>query len=238
LVRFVGASTHWPLILLRAIECLRLDAIMTWVNYLVTCNYPEIYDEVLPAARARGLGIIGMKPVGDGYLHRSVPQAFEYALSQEVDVLASGFNSLEMLEQDIRIVSSWVQPGSARLAEIVRDAPELGDYVCRQCGECRMPGLDLPRIFELEGKFDRQMFDGRPTDAPDYALRQRLCYWFGNQSRATELYRPLANDAQAALSSKDDLPSCKYGIDVRRKLKLAHLKLTSEGRFPVGPVDF
>ena len=76
LVRFCGASSHWPMVLLPAMERLALDAVMYWVNYLVTCNYPELFNTVGPTARAKGIGIIGMKPLGDGYLYRSVRPAF------------------------------------------------------------------------------------------------------------------------------------------------------------------
>ena len=101
-----------------------------------------------------------------------------------------------------------------------------------------MPGLDLPKVFELEGKFDRQMFDGRPTSAPDYALRQRLCGWFGNKDRAIEMYKPMAEPVAALLASGAELPACPYGIDLAYKLNLAHCKLTSDGSFPSGVYPF
>lgn len=238
LVRAIGASAHWPMVLLPAMERLELSVVMYWVNYLVTCNYPELYDVIAPAARERNLGTIGMKPLGDGYLYRSVGPAFEYALAQQVDVLACGFNSREMLRDDLEAIGRWTPPSSERLAEILRDAPELGDYVCRQCGQCRVPALDMPKVFELEGKFDQQMFDGRPTSAPDYALRQRLCYWFGNQQRAGELYKAHASKASALLAANGPWPVCPYGINIGRKLALAHLKLTNGARFPAGRIDY
>ena len=116
--------------------------------------------------------------------------------------------------------------------------PELGDYICRQCGRCRLEDADVMRVFELEGKFDQQMFDGRPTSAPDYALRQRLCYWFNNQERAMALYQPLAPAVEALLASDCALPTCPYGINVRRKLRLAHTKLTGNPEFPSGVYSF
>lgn len=238
LARFFAVSTHWPMVLIPAMERLELDGVMYWVNYLAACNYPEIYEVVAPAAREKGLGIIGMKPLGDGYLHRSVEAAFDYALAQEVDVLACGFNSLGMLEADIEVVARWEPPSEEALDAILHEAPELGDYVCRQCGQCRLPDLDLPKVFELEGKYDRQMFDGRPTDVLDYALRQRLMNWFNNKERAMALYRPLRAKVEALLESGEHLPECPYEIDVARKLELAHAKLTSEGRFPAGSYDF
>ncbi len=238
LVNHVGASSHWPLVLIPAMERLELDAVMYWVNYLAACNYPEIYAKVAPAARERGCAIIGMKPLGDGYLHRSVEAAFGFALAQEVDVLACGFNSLDMLDADIRAVCAWQQPTDEELQATLEHAPELGDYVCRQCGACRLPDLDLPRVFELEGKFDRQMFDGRPTDAPDYALRQRLQDWFNNRGRAIELYRPLVSRVQALLDAQQALPECPYGIDLAHKLRMAHAKLSGSGTFPSGEYTF
>ncbi len=54
MVRVVGASSHWPLTLVTAMEQLNLDAVMYWVNYLVTCNYPELYQTVAPAAAPLG----------------------------------------------------------------------------------------------------------------------------------------------------------------------------------------
>jgi len=238
LVRFVGASSHWPLVLIPAIERLELDVVMYWVNYLAACNYPEIYTRVAPAARARGCGIVGMKPLGDGYLHRSVKMAFDYALAQEVDVLACGFNSPAMLEADLAAVAAWERPTDKALEAIMRTAPELGDYVCRQCGACRIAKVDLPYVFELEGKFDQQMFDGRPTNAPDYALRQRLNNWFGNRQRAIALYKPLGWRVQALLELGTPLPVCPYGIDLAYKLRLAHAKLSGTGEFPAGEFDF
>jgi len=239
LVRFSAASSHWPATLLSAMERLHLDAIMVWANYLVHCNYPELEQLVMPAARARGLGIIGMKPLGDGYLYRSPVPAFTYALAQPVDVLACGFNSPEMLRADIDAVTTWQIPAPETMDGILRDAPELGDYICRQCGVCRLAGLDLPRVYELEGKYDQQMFDGRPHEATDYALRERLRFWFSNQARAQALYAPLAPAVAEALETGRALPECPYGIDLAYKTRLAHLKLTSGvTNFPRGVSTF
>ena len=72
----------------------------------------------------------------------------------------------------------------------------------------------------------------------DMTLRQRLCYWFGNQQRAIALYQPLAPAVQKFLASQSPAPACPHGIDIRRKARLAHLKLTSDRRFPAGEVDY
>jgi predicted aldo/keto reductase-like oxidoreductase len=225
----IGISTHWPAILPEAIRRLPVDIIMPWVNYLARCNYPEIEAAVIPAARQRGLGVVGMKPLGDGYLHRSVQDAFNYALSRDVDVLACGFNGPRMLQADLAAVRNHSGLDDAGVEEVLRRAPALGQYVCRQCGRCEPcpAGLDIPRVFELEGKYDQQMADGWPHDAPDYALRERLKHWFGNQDRAKRAYAGLAVQAPACFTA-GHRHACPYGIDVARKLRVVHAKLTGQ----------
>ena len=67
--------------------------------------------------------------------------------------------------------------------ELFKNAPELGNYVCRQCARC-LPcpeGIPIMDIFRLEGCYDRQMWDGIVRDSADYALRQRLRFWYGGE---------------------------------------------------------
>jgi len=228
-VGHIGISTHWPGVLLEAIDRLAVEAIMVWVNYLARCNYPEVEAEIIPAARGRGLGVIGMKPLADGYLYRSVGDALTYAMSRDVDVLACGFNGVEMLQADLAAVRDYTPPAEREVQDVLARAPELGDYVCRQCGRCEScpAGVDIPNVFELEGKFDQQMADGRPHDAPDYALRERLKHWFGNQDRAKQAYADLSVQADACFTA-GHRHACAYGIDIARKLRVVHAKLTGQ----------
>ena len=230
LVRGFGLSSHWPETYLEAARRLPLQAALLWGNYLDFCNFPEIPREVLPALREQGVGILFMKPVGDGYLYRSPEQAFGYALGFEPDGIVSGFNSLEMLELDVGIIQR-LHDCPPDPAIILRDAVELGTYVCRQCEPCSVlpgsSGVALKRIFELEGKVDRQMDDLRVSDTGQYALRERLKGWFGTATRARELYRNLPTKAPD-LAEKPFAP-CRYGLTVTRKLTVAHEKLVSNG---------
>ena len=79
------------------------------------------------------------------------------------------------------------------IEKLWEEAPELGNYVCRQCDKC-LPcplGIDIPRIFLLEGQYDRQMQDGIIRDPAQYALRERLRFWLGNQDYARKAYQEL-----------------------------------------------
>lgn len=226
-VRFFALSSHWPEMYIEAAQRLPLDAVLIWGNYLEFCNFPEIPQRVIPFLRERGIGVIFMKPLADGFLYRSPGMALRYALAQDADCLVAGFNGLDMLETDLRVVASG--PADAEeVAAILRDAPELGDYACRQCPRCSVfggeDGTALKRLFELEGKVDRQMDNCRPVDAAQYALRERLKGWFGAADRARSLYSAEGSIGER-LAQLSPAP-CQYGIDIPRKIALAHAKLT------------
>jgi aryl-alcohol dehydrogenase-like predicted oxidoreductase len=227
-VRFAGITGHGqPAGLLHALARHPFDAVMTQVNYYDDGNFPDVQRRLLPLARERGMAVVAMKPLGDGYLHRSPTAALRYALSQPVAMAVAGFNSPAMLAADLAAVAAFTPLDDATRADLLRDAPEFRGYACRQCADCPVPTpLDLRRIFELEGWADRQMGDGTVGDAAEFALRMRLCRWFGNGPAAADAYAAEGHAVDphgdyTALSAH-----CRYGLDLDRKLKLAHAKLT------------
>jgi hypothetical protein len=108
--------------------------------------------------------------------------------------------------------------------KILETAPELGQYVCRQCGVC---SPDLMTLFRLEGYIDRQMMDYLPHNPADYALSVRLSGWFTLVDVARERYAQAEWDLDA-LSAEAGAVQCPYGIDVGRKTKLTLAKLHGE----------
>ena len=72
------------------------------------------------------------------------------------------------------------------------------------------------------------MDDGRVDDAARYALRERLKHWFGQAETARDEYAALAPKVDPERDYRHLNERCPYGIDVDRKLKLAHGKLSRE----------
>ena len=228
-VRFVGVTGHGrPDGLDYAVRQHDFDVLMTGFNYLDRFNFPAVERDLVPLARERGAGLLAMKALADGYLYRSPGPALRYALALPVASVVVGANSLDMLRKDIAIARSWTPMNGAEREELFLSAPELGDYVCRLCGRCREEGFDPQQVFLLEGLFDRQMDDGRVDDAARYALRERLKGWFGQADAAREEYAALATKVDPGRDYRHLNERCPYGIDVDRKLKLAHGKLSRE----------
>ena len=219
----LGMSSHWPPVYLEAFDRLPLSLILIWCNYLDNLNFPIIPNAIIPEARKRGIGVTGMKPLADGYLYRSVEDAVRYQLGAGAEVVVCGTNSVEHVEQ----VAAAVRKGAADAAQqeaILRDAIDLGQYVCRQCGDCPAALMDT---FRLEGLYDRQMIDYLTHDPANYALRVRLAHWFAGRERAAELFAAAGYDAGTLVADAAGV-DCPYGIDVARKARIATAKLTEQ----------
>jgi predicted aldo/keto reductase-like oxidoreductase len=230
-VRFIGISNHGhPEIMIQALQRYPFDVIMTNFNYYDRFNFPLIEEALLPLALEKNVGIVGMKAVGDGFLWRSAPAAFRYAWSLPIHVMVAGMNTMEMLEQDLALAESFTPMSQAEQEQLFFDAPELGTYVCRLCGKC-LPcpeGINIPRLFELEGWYDRQMWDGVVRDPGDYHLRQGLRFWFGNETRARAAYAAEPTKANACTRCGECEPRCPYRLPIVDKLRHVHAKLSQD----------
>ena len=233
-VRFVGISMHGQAdVLIESLKRYPFDAVMTTINYYDRFNFPEIEDVLLPLALKNQTAIILMKPLADGLLWRSAPQAFRYAMSRPVSVVVTGANNREMLKQDLQYANNFKPLTPAEIQDIYENAIELGNYVCRQCGKC-LPcpeNIPIPEIFLYEGYYDRQMANGVVTDPADYALRERLRFWFGNDKLAREKYQKLKVKADKCTKCGVCISRCPYGLDIVKKLEIADYKLAGKKIF-------
>jgi predicted aldo/keto reductase-like oxidoreductase len=228
-IRFIGISNHGhPEIMIEALKNYRFDVIMTTFNYYDRFNFPLIEEALLPLAIERNVGIVGMKAVGDGFLWRSAAQGFRYGWSLPIHVMVAGMNTIPMLEQDLTYAKTFTPMSEEEKEQWFFEAPELGNYVCRLCDKC-LPcpeGINIPRIFELEGWFDRQMWGEVVRDPGDYMLRTALRFWFDNEERARAAYAALPVKADACTNCGECEPRCPYHLPIVDKLRISHEKLS------------
>ncbi|MDF2941926.1 MAG: aldo/keto reductase [Herbinix sp.] len=230
-INHIGISMHGqPDVLIRALKEYPFDAVMTTINYYDHFNFPEIQTELLPLARENGTAVILMKPVADGLLWQSAPEAFRYAFSQPVSIVVAGINNRDILESDLAFAEEFTPMNFEEIDNIYKNATELGSYVCRQCDQCLPCPEQVPitQIFKYEGYFDRQMADGIITNAAEYALKERLRFWFGNKDMAIAQYAKLEIKADSCTKCGICMSKCPYHIDIIRKLSLSDYKLASK----------
>jgi predicted aldo/keto reductase-like oxidoreductase len=226
-VLFVGISGHGrPAGILHAIQNLSYDVLMTGFNYFDHFNFPQIEDELLPLCHKRGTGVLGMKALADGYLYRNPVQAIRYVLSLPIASLVLGINSRAYLEQDLNIANNFSPMTEEEKTHLYETAPELGTYVCRLCGKCSDgAGLNPLDVFLLEGLVDRQMESFEAVDPAQYALQERFKHWFDQAAWAQREYENLKDKVDPARDYSSLNKLCPYGINIDRKLKIAHAKL-------------
>ena len=179
------------------------------------------------------MAVILMKPVGDGMLWRSAASAFRYAFGQPVSVVVAGINSQAMLDSDLSFLRDFKPLTEAEKETLYHEAPELGRYVCRQCMAC-LPcpeNINIPLVCKLEGYYDRQMRDGDVRDPAEFALRDRLRFWFGNNNRARSDYAALEVKADRCTQCGLCNERCPYDIDVMNKMHIADYKLAAKDLF-------
>lgn len=132
-VRFLGFTGHKSpaihLAMLRAADAhgFAFDTLQMPLNVL-DAHHDSFEQKVLPVAVAKGMGVLGMKPMADGLILQSraatAEECLRYAMSVPgVSVTITGIDSRQVLEQDLRLARGF-QPLAAteRAALLARTA--------------------------------------------------------------------------------------------------------------------
>jgi aryl-alcohol dehydrogenase-like predicted oxidoreductase len=112
LARFIGISGHRnPTIVSRAIDLFPFDTVLVPVNPAEP-HYWSFLSEVLPKAREKGMGILGMKTLSRGVCIKifgaeSIENFLRFAMTQPISAVVVGCETIEQLEMDVRIAKSF-----------------------------------------------------------------------------------------------------------------------------------
>ena len=163
-----------------------------WDFCQIQYNYVDEMSQAgvagLKAAAARGVPVMIMEPLRGGKLVNKLPveanrliaangrgwSAAEWALrwlwdQPEVTVVLSGMNSLEMVEENVRIASDATEGTFTgedrvflrRIQGIIREKEKVGCTGCRYCMPCPK-GVDIPGIFaSYNMMYTESRFSGR-----------------------------------------------------------------------------
>ena len=123
-VRFIGVTGHHdPGILLRCIERFHFDTVLIPVNPAEP-GYKSFIAEVIPVARDKGMGIIGMKVYFRGLAMKlpgvtSLEPFYQYALSQQITTAVIGCDDLRQLNENVRFAASFKAMSGEQQRELV-----------------------------------------------------------------------------------------------------------------------
>ena len=136
-VRFIGFTGHKS----PHIHLKMLNKGYEWATAQMPINvmdhfYRSFQNEVAPVCLKKNVGAIGMKSLGGGRNRGHIPtatkitaeQCVRFALSQPIASLCRGYETMEELQQDLKIARNFRPMGEAEKKELLALArPEAGD---------------------------------------------------------------------------------------------------------------
>ena len=113
-IRFVGITGHWdPSLLVRALDVHPFGTILCALGAMHEAVRP-FHAAVVPIARARGVGVLGMKVYAYGMLKEYAVDALRFVLGLDgVDAAVVGIDSIEQLEANVRAARAFTPLSSA-----------------------------------------------------------------------------------------------------------------------------
>jgi len=126
-IRFIGFTGHkHPEVHLYMLETakrhgFRFDTVQMPLNLLDT-HYRSFEKRVLPALVAAGIGVLGMKSMGDGIILKSKAvtpiECLHYSLHLPTSVVITGIDSMKILKQAFQAAESFRPLGRQQVAKL------------------------------------------------------------------------------------------------------------------------
>jgi predicted aldo/keto reductase-like oxidoreductase len=133
-LRYIGFTGHKsPEIHLHMLEVaarhgFKFDAVQLPVN-VMDAHYHSFARGVLPVLGRDGIGALGMKPMGDAIILRTMVvtpvECLRYALSQDVDAVITGCDSMRVLRQALEVAHDFKPLTSAESGRILERTKEF-----------------------------------------------------------------------------------------------------------------
>ena len=126
-VRFFGITGHHdPDILIEAVKRYDFDTILLCAN-AGDSHYLPFITTVIPEARKKGMGVIAMKVTSQGHALSSIvmAEAFNFSLSQDVDLAIIGCKTPQEVEQNASLAMNFKPLSMEELADIENKTKNL-----------------------------------------------------------------------------------------------------------------
>jgi predicted aldo/keto reductase-like oxidoreductase len=127
-IRFIGFTGHKdPQIHLHTLQVadehgFTFDTVQMPLN-VMDAHFRSFEKRVLPELTRRGIGVLGMKSMGDGIILKSgavsAPECLRYALSLPTSVVITGIDSMEVLEQAVRAATDFTPMSGAEIEALL-----------------------------------------------------------------------------------------------------------------------
>lgn len=199
-IRHIGVTGHISATLKTLIETNKFATVQVPYNFIE--QGPE--EELFPAARKMGLGIIIMKPLAGGVFSRP-DLALRFLLQQNVTTLIPGVDSIEQVSQNAELAIERLPLTTEELDYLKAEAQAVGSRFCRRCEYCKPcpQGVDVTNSLMFHGYYER------------YGLAD----WSRQRYQAMEVKADACEECGLCETR------CPYNLPIREMLKKVHQDL-------------
>jgi predicted aldo/keto reductase-like oxidoreductase len=135
-IRFIGFTGHKdPLVHLRMLEVaaehkFRFDTCQMPLN-VMDAHFRSFGRQVLPKLVEQGMGVLGMKPMGDGHVLQSgavtAMECLHYALTLPTSVVITGCESMERLDQALQAADTFRPFNNEQVTQLLAKTKPFAD---------------------------------------------------------------------------------------------------------------
>src|SRR5579863_7457709 len=135
-IRFIGFTGHKdPLVHLRMLEVaaehkFRFDTCQMPLN-VMDAHFRSFGRQVLPKLVEQGIGVLGMKPLGDGHVlkcaHVNAIECLHYALTLPTSVVITGCETMERLDQALHAADTFRPLSNEQVTQILAKTKPFAD---------------------------------------------------------------------------------------------------------------
>jgi predicted aldo/keto reductase-like oxidoreductase len=194
LIDYIGITSHNLDVLGRAVEDGYIDVLMACYSFLE----PDAAQKVFPAAKAKDIGIIAMKPFSGGVIEQPGP-ALRFVLSTPDVVPIPGSETVAKARENWAIFGKGFSLTEEDRAYIETLRKEMDQQFCRRCDYCQpcSEEINIQLIMGLKSVVKRF---GRRADQPDWVIG-------------------LIEKARNCSECGDCLPRCPYHLSIPEIIK-------------------
>ena len=135
-IRYIGFTGHKdPLVHLRMLQVaekhgFHFDTVQMPLN-VMDAHFRSFGRNVVPVAIERGIGVLGMKPMGSGQILASQTvtpiECLHYAMSLPTSVVITGIDSLKILDQAFEAVKTFQPLNSEQIAALLKKTTQAAE---------------------------------------------------------------------------------------------------------------
>jgi aryl-alcohol dehydrogenase-like predicted oxidoreductase len=135
-IRFIGFTGHKdPLVHLRMLEVaaehkFRFDTCQMPLN-VMDAHFRSFGRNVLPKLVEQGIGVLGMKPLGDGHVlqcgHVTAIECLHYALTLPTSVVITGCENMERLDQAFQAAETFRPLSNEQVTQLLAKTKPFAD---------------------------------------------------------------------------------------------------------------